>query len=58
MYLTEASNVRMREWVGAVPGYREVVRETGYLERVAGGLVEWARTAPRLVAGVAPAGAR
>ncbi len=42
MYLTEASNVRMREWVGAVPGYREIVRKNGYLERVSEGLSEWA----------------
>lgn len=47
MYLTDASNVRMREWVGAVPGYREVVREPGYLERVKAGLVEWVARAPR-----------
>jgi hypothetical protein len=47
MYLTETSNVRMREWVGAVPGYREVVRESGYLDRVASGVVEWARAAPQ-----------
>jgi hypothetical protein len=44
MYLTDASNVRMREWVGAVPGYREIVRERGYLERVIGGVSEWARS--------------
>jgi hypothetical protein len=41
MYLTDASNVRMREWVGAVPGYREIVRDPGYLERVSDGLSEW-----------------
>ena len=41
MYLTDAPNVRMRAWVGAVPGYREIVRESGYLERVSGGLTEW-----------------
>jgi hypothetical protein len=41
MYLTESSNVRMRAWVGAVPGYREIVRESGYLERVSAGLEEW-----------------
>ncbi len=43
LYLTDESNVRMREWVGAVPGYREIVRESGYLERVVGGVSEWAR---------------
>lgn len=42
MYLTDAPNVRMREWVGAVPGYQEVVRERGYLERVGRVLIEWA----------------
>ena len=42
MYLTDAPNVRMREWVGAVPGYQEVVRESGYLERVSRVLSEWA----------------
>ena len=41
MYLTDAPNVRMRAWVGAVPGYREIVRESGYLERVSGALIEW-----------------
>ena len=41
MYLTEAPNVRMREWVGAVPGYHEVARESGYLERVSRVLCEW-----------------
>jgi hypothetical protein len=44
MYLTDASNVRMRAWVDAVPGYREVVRETGYLERLSAGLREWRAT--------------
>ncbi|HEY8076402.1 MAG TPA: hypothetical protein VIF62_19890, partial [Labilithrix sp.] len=41
MYLTDASNVRMRAWVGAVPGYREIVRESGYLERISDVLGEW-----------------
>jgi hypothetical protein len=44
LYLTDAPNVRMREWVGAIPGYREIVRETGYLERVTLALSEWAGT--------------
>lgn len=43
IYLTDAPNVRMREWVGAVPGYREVVRGGDYLEVIARALVEWAR---------------
>jgi hypothetical protein len=42
MYLTDASNVRMREWVGAVPGYREIVRGSGYLDRISEALAEWA----------------
>jgi hypothetical protein len=41
MYLTDVPNVRMRAWVGAVPGYREIVRESGYLDRVSGALAEW-----------------
>ena len=45
MYLTDAPNVRMREWVGAVPGYEEVVRQSGYLERVTRVLSEWAGAA-------------
>ncbi len=45
LYLTEAPNVRMREWVGAVPGYEEVVRVDGYLERISRVLEQWAGTA-------------
>jgi hypothetical protein len=45
IYLTDESNVRMREWVGAIPGYQEVVRESGYLERVTDVLSEWAGAA-------------
>jgi hypothetical protein len=45
LYLTDAPNVRMGEWVGAVPGYQEVVRESGYLERVARTLSDWRATA-------------
>jgi hypothetical protein len=41
MYLTDAPNPRMRAWVGVVPGYREIVRERGYLERVSGELTGW-----------------
>lgn len=41
MYLTDTSNVRMREWVGAVPGYVEIVRERGYLDRISRALLEW-----------------
>lgn len=42
LYLTDAPNVRMREWVGAVPGYTELVRESGYLEHVTRVLSAWA----------------
>ncbi len=42
MYLTEAPNVRLGRWVGAVPGYEEVVREDGYLERISRTLRRWA----------------
>jgi hypothetical protein len=41
LYLTDAPNVRMREWVAVVPGYEEVVREPGYLERVTRVLGQW-----------------
>jgi hypothetical protein len=44
MYLTDESNVRMRAWVGAVPGYREIVRESGYLEKVMGAVTASAST--------------
>jgi hypothetical protein len=42
MYLTDAPNVRLGTWVGTVPGYREVVRGDGYLERVSDRLRRWA----------------
>ncbi|WP_437733730.1 hypothetical protein [Sorangium sp. So ce1335] len=42
MYLTDTPNVRMRQWVGAVPDYQEIVRESGYLERVRRVLSGWA----------------
>jgi len=42
MYLTQEPNVRLGKWVGAVPGYEEVVREDGYLERVSQTLARWA----------------
>lgn len=43
MYLTDAPNVRMGAWVGAVPGYREVVRGDGYLDAIGDALRRWAR---------------
>jgi hypothetical protein len=42
LYLTDAPNVRMRAWVGAVPGYQELVRGSGYLERISDVLSRWA----------------
>ncbi len=41
MYLTDAPNVRLGQWVGAVPGYREVVRHDGYLEHISQTLRSW-----------------
>jgi hypothetical protein len=46
MYLTDAPNVRLGTWVGAVPGYREIVRADGYLEHVSEGLARWAAARP------------
>jgi len=43
MYLTDAPNVRLGTWVGAVPGYQEIVRDAGHLERVSDQLKRWAR---------------
>ena len=34
-YLTRAPNVRLRAWVGAVPGYRELIQDDDLLARVA-----------------------
>lgn len=42
MYLTAEPNVRLGKWVGAVPGYREVLRGGDYLERVSATLRRWA----------------
>jgi hypothetical protein len=42
MYLTDAPNLRLGTWVGTVPGYREIVRGDGYLERVSDQLRRWA----------------
>ncbi len=46
MYLTESPNVRLGLWVGAVPGYREIVRDESHLERISHALRRWA-DAPR-----------
>lgn len=45
MYLTDTPNVRMGRWVGAVPGYHEIVRSDGYLERISDRLRRWSRDA-------------
>ena len=42
LYLSDAPNVRMRAWVGAVPGYRELVRGENHLQRASETLREWA----------------
>ncbi len=42
MYLTDAPNVRVGTWVGTVPGYREIVRGDGYIERLSDQLRQWA----------------
>ena len=43
LYLTDEPNPRLGLWVGAVPGYEEVVRRGGELERVRRRFGEWAR---------------
>lgn len=43
-YLTDQSNVRLRTWVGVVPGYVEVVRGPESLQRVEALLHEWMRS--------------
>lgn len=50
MYLTDAPNVRLGRWVGAVPGYQEIVRKAdlgenagaGYLNRISDTFRRWA----------------
>lgn len=42
LYLTQQPNVRMGRWVGAIPGYQEIVRAEGYLERIRETLCVWA----------------
>lgn len=41
LYLTQERNVRLGKWVGAVPGYQEVVRESGYFEIIRTTLHRW-----------------
>lgn len=45
IYLTDAPNARMGQWVGTVPGYEEFLRRDGYLDRVAQRLAAWAKRA-------------
>jgi hypothetical protein len=40
-YLTDVPNPRMRAWVGALPDYREIVRESGYFENILAALRAW-----------------
>jgi len=41
LYLTQQCNVRLGKWVGAVPGYQEVMREPGYFEIIRTTLHHW-----------------
>ena len=41
LYLTQERNVRLGKWVGAVPGYQEVVRARGYFEIIRTTLHQW-----------------
>ena len=44
LYLTQKENVRLGKWVGAVPGYRELVRHNGYLDDIRETLSHWRQT--------------
>ncbi len=41
MYLTQEPNSRLGLWVGAVPGYQEIVRDGTHLERVSETCKKW-----------------
>jgi hypothetical protein len=41
IYLTQEPNIRLGKWVGAVPGYREVVRVPGYFDVIHTTLHQW-----------------
>lgn len=41
LYLTQERNVRLGKWVGAVPGYQEVVRAPGYFDIIRATLHRW-----------------
>ena len=45
MYLTDEPNVRLGRWVGAVPGYKEVVRSEGGLGWLEAAFAGWASVA-------------
>ncbi|WP_281185437.1 HU family DNA-binding protein [Trichlorobacter lovleyi] len=47
LYLTREHNVRLGKWVGAVPGYQEVVREPGYFAIIRTTLQQWQQCPPR-----------
>ena len=46
LYLTQEHNVRLGKWVGAVPGYQEVVRAPGYFESIRTTLHQWKQHPP------------
>ncbi|MDW7645387.1 MAG: hypothetical protein SCI25_10105 [Desulfuromonadales bacterium] len=46
LYLTQERNVRLGKWVGAVPGYQEVVRAPGYFEIIRTTLHQWQQCPP------------
>ena len=48
MYLTDAPNPRLGRWVGAIPGYEEVVRSEGGLGRIGARFADWAARATSL----------
>ena len=43
LYLTQEGNVRLGKWVGAVPGYQEVVRAPDYFEIIGATLQKWSQ---------------
>jgi hypothetical protein len=45
MYLTDEPNPRLGRWVGAIPGYEEVVRSEGGLGRIGATFADWAAMA-------------
>jgi len=47
VYLTDAPNLRLGTWVGAVPGYCEIVRGDSHLEQVSRTLRRWAAEAAK-----------